>query len=89
MTVSKTIQVEPNADALCTAVIKFLADAKAAVVAGGAVAEVVKIGGALVADIFPVLSAVGQLPAEEKDNVYAFARTFTAAAPDFAKAVLA
>ena len=84
-----SVSVEQNSYVFAEALAKFGADLIAAVKAGGgALPEVTAIITAAVADLVPAAVAVGQIPAELKDDKFAFAKSWELAGTDFVKAVL-
>lgn len=88
--VSVQVSVEQNTYAFSQALAKFGADLIAAVKAGGGVVpEIAAVVTAAVADLAPVANAMSQIPAELKDDKFAFAKAWELAGTDFVKAVLA
>lgn len=85
---SVQVNVEANTYAFAQALAKFGVDLMAAIKAGGGtIPELAAIGTAVLADLVPVAFSVVQIPAELKDDKYAFAKAWELAGTDFVKAV--
>jgi hypothetical protein len=86
--VSKTIQVAASEDAVMTALVKCVADVKAAIKAGGGtLPEVTAIGAALVADLVPALSQVTNLESDASADPLAAERAVACQLPDLVAAI--